>query len=92
MIFCVIINNSINNLTYCHDVTCACKRRVKRGINTDVDEAKTNKDGDQVQEWEEPTCEIKYGQDNYCPKTNSQEFPTTKKSGLVQRSIEILGL
>ncbi|XP_078309678.1 uncharacterized protein LOC111106160 isoform X2 [Crassostrea virginica] len=74
MIFCVIVNNS----TYCHDATCVCKGRVKRGINTHVDEAKTNKDGDQVQKLEEPTCEITYGQENYCPKTNSQEFPTKK--------------
>ena len=88
MIFSAIMNKS----TYCHDATCACKGRVKRGINTQVDEAKTNKDRDQVQEWEEPTCVITYGQDNYCPKTKSQEFPTTKKSGLVQRSIEILRL
>ena len=50
------------------------------------------KDGNEVQKLEEPTCEITYGKDNYCPKTNSQEFPTTKKSGLVQRSIEILRL
>ena len=38
------------------------------------------KDGNQVQKLEEPTCEITYGKDNYCPKTISQEFPTTKKS------------
>ena len=92
MTFCVIINNSINNLTYCHAVTCACIGRVKRGINTPVGEDKMNKDGDQVQKLEEPTCEITYGQENYCPKTTSQEFPTRKETGLVQRSIELLRL
>ena len=84
MIFCVIVNNS----TYCHDATCVCKGKVKKGINTYVDEAKTN--GDQVQKVEEPTCEITYGHENYCPKTNSKEFLTTKQTGLVQRTIEIL--
>ena len=74
MIFCVIVNNS----TYCHDATCVCKGRVKREINTHGDEAKTNEDGDQVQKLEEPTCEITYGHENYCPKTNSKEFPKKK--------------
>ena len=37
---------------------------------------------------EEPTCEITYGQENYCPKISSQEFQTTKETGLVQRSID----
>ena len=80
MMFCVIINNS----TYCRDATCVCKRRVKRGINTDVDESKKNKDGDKLQKSEEPTCEFTNGQENFCPKSTSQEFPTTKKTGLVQ--------
>nr|XP_022297136.1 uncharacterized protein LOC111106663 isoform X2 [Crassostrea virginica] len=74
MMFCVIINNS----TYCRDATCVCKRRVKRGINTDVDEAKKNKDGDQLPKSEEPTCEFTNIQEKFCPKTNSQEFPTKK--------------
>ena len=72
--FCVIINNS----TYCRDATCVCKRRVKRGINIDVDEAKKNKDGDQLPKSEEPTCEFTNIQEKFCPKTNSQEFPTEK--------------
>ena len=72
--FCVINNNS----TYCRDATCVCERRVKRGINTDVEEAKKNKDGDQLPKSEEPTCEFTNGQENYCPKPNSQEFPTKK--------------
>ena len=83
--FCVINNNS----TYCRDATCVCERRVKRGINTDVDEAKKNKDGDQLQKSEEPRCEFTNGQENFCPKTNNQEFPATKKTGLVQRNIKI---
>ena len=73
----------------CHDATCDCKGRVKRGLNTHVHEVKTNKDRDQVPKLEKPTCKITYGQENYCHETNSQEFPTTKKSGSVQRSIEI---
>ena len=77
MIFCVIINNSINNSTYCHDATCDCKGRVKRGLNTHVHEVKTNKD--QVPKLEKPTCKITYGQENYCHKTNSQEIPTMKR-------------
>ncbi|XP_078309671.1 uncharacterized protein LOC144618048 [Crassostrea virginica] len=86
MMFCVIYNNS----TYCRDATCVCERRVKRGINTDVDEAKKNKDGDQLQKSEEPTCEFTNGQENFCPKTNNQEFPATKKTGLVQRNTKII--
>ena len=74
MIFCVIVNNS----TYCHDATCVCKGRVKRGINTHVDEAKTNKNGDLVKDLEKLTCKISYGQESYCPKTTSQEIPTKK--------------
>nr|XP_022296421.1 uncharacterized protein LOC111106160 [Crassostrea virginica] len=73
MILCVSINSS----TYCHDATCACKGRVKRGIDTPVDEAKMSKDKE-VQNLEKPTCEITNGQENYCPKTNSQEFPKKK--------------
>ena len=74
MILCVSINSS----TYCRDATCVCKRRVKIGLNTDVDEAKKNKEGDQQPKSEEPTCEFTNGQENFCPKTNSQEFPTKK--------------
>ena len=85
MIFCVITYNS----TYCHDATCACKGRVKRGINTHLDEAKANKDGDQVQNLEELTCNITYGQENYCPKTNSQEIQTTKKTDLGNGTMNI---
>ena len=57
---------------------CVCKGRVKRGINTDVDEAKKSKDVDRVQKLEEPTGEVTNIQEKFCPKTNSQEFPTKK--------------
>ena len=43
-----------------------------------MDEAKKNKDGDQLPKSEEPTCNITYGQENYCPKTTNKEFPTKK--------------